>query len=351
MLRRLGVDVVRGVALQTVFPRESDTVLRAQVAGWVTDPPDFFVANTGIGVRTLFERAEEWGLADDLRRCLGGVVVLARGPKAVGALRLAGVAPAWRAPTEQLAEVTEHLLGLGVAGARVVFQLHGDRNEGLAEALRHAGAVVTEIEVYRWEVPADGGGAVALVEACCAGEIDAVTFTAAPAVRRLFDVAEAAGRAEDLAGVLDREVVVACVGPVCAAAAQAEGLTSPVVPEHWRLGSLVRLVGECLAERRRVLQVAGTTQVVVQGSLLQVGGREVRLDAEERGVARLLSEHPGDTVPAASLAARLWRAGEPAVGQAALAGALARLRAKLGPAGAAITSPAPGALRWDAALR
>ena len=351
LLRRLGVEVVHAPALRTLVVPDGGDVLHAQVMGLIADPPDYLVANTGIGVRTLFAQAGEWGVEDDLRTALTGVRILARGPKAAGALRLAGLEVWWRAPGEQLAEVTARLLELGVGGARVVYQRHGDEREALTATVRAAGAEVTEIEVYRWDLPADDTAVRALVEACVDGTVDAVTFTAAPAVRYLFDVADRAGRAAALTDALNRDVIVGCVGPVCAAAAVAEGVTSSVVPDHWRLGSLVRRVGEALAGRRRLLRVpveGGAVEVAVQGALLRVDRREITLDLEERGVARLLAEAPGETVTDAELLGRVWRVAPPAEGLPAVEAVLSRLRAKLGIVGPSVTSPSPGTYRWAA---
>jgi uroporphyrinogen-III synthase len=68
-------------------------------------------------------------------------------------------------------------------------------------------------------------------------------------VRNLVNLAAGVGLAEDLLAALNGPVLVACVGPVCAAAARAEGITDVAVPEHWRLGALVRLVADELGRR------------------------------------------------------------------------------------------------------
>ena len=62
------------------------------------------VANTGIGVRGWFAAAESWGVGDALRQALAGARILARGPKAAGAILTAGLPVEWRAPSETLAE-------------------------------------------------------------------------------------------------------------------------------------------------------------------------------------------------------------------------------------------------------
>jgi uroporphyrinogen-III synthase len=249
MLRRLGVEVLRGPSVETLHVAPGDGVLRAQVEALIDRPPEFLVANTGLGIRSLFTLAAGWGREDDLRTALGTVRIAARGPKAAGAVRLAGLPVWWRAPTEQLDEVADHLVAEGVAGRRVVFQLHGSDRESLAPVLRAAGAEVTELELYRWTLPSAAAPALELIEACCDGRVDAVTFTAGPAVRNLVELADTVGRAGVLLDALNGRVAVVCVGPVCAAVAREEGLTHPLVPEAWRLGSMVRLVGDTLRAR------------------------------------------------------------------------------------------------------
>lgn len=106
-----------------------------------------------------------------------------------------------------------------------------------------------EIPVYRWTVPADDAPALRLIASTCEGSIDALTFTSAPAVRNLVDLASGVGMAEDLLAALNGPVLVACVGPVCAGAARYVGIVDVAVPEHWRLGALVRLVADELGRR------------------------------------------------------------------------------------------------------
>jgi uroporphyrinogen-III synthase len=358
LLRRLGVEVIAGPAMQTLAVPDGGDALRLQMESLLRAPPDYLVANTGIGVRNLFTLAGTWGLDGALRDALRDVKVLARGPKAAGALRLAGIEVWWRAPGEQLVQVLEHLLAQGVSGARVVFQLHGDDRQGFVAALEKSGAEVMALEVYRWSLPADLSGARALVAACCAGEVDAVTFTAAPAVRNFLDVADGDGRAGALIDRLNHDMVVGCVGPVCAAAAVEEGLTSPVVPEHWRLGSLVKAVGTALEGRRRRLRVTvaahaadaaddgGDThrgddiEVLIQGSRLVVDGVETHLAGPLRRPARTLADAAGEWVDTASLAG-------PHGGGAQAAAAVIELRSLLGAAAPRLLT-GPQGYRWDA---
>jgi uroporphyrinogen-III synthase len=247
MWRRLGAEVIRGAAIRSE-PVVDQERLRAAVAELIADPPQWLVANTGYGMRALFALLEQWGVADQLRAALGGARIVARGPKAAGAVRSKGLDLAWRSPSEQLTEVAEYLIGQDIAGARIAFQLHGDDSAEFTSSLGHAGAEVIALPVYRWTRPGDDEAALTLIDACCAGQVDALTFTSAPGVRNFMAVAEGAGRSAELVDAAGG-MVIGCVGPVCAAAAAEEGFKDLVVPDAWRLGSLVRVVADALADR------------------------------------------------------------------------------------------------------
>jgi uroporphyrinogen-III synthase len=338
MLRRLGVDVVQAPTIRTL-PVADAELLRARTLALIEDPPDYVVANTGLGVRTWLGAAAGWGLDAALHQALNQTRILARGPKAAGAVQIAGLDLWWRSPSEQLADVGERLVQEGLSGKRVAFQLHGDDRQVLTRRLVAAGAQVMEIPVYQWSLPEDGQPAQRLIDLACRGGLDAITFTAGPAVRYLVELADAEGRASELLAALNTRVIAACIGPVCASVAEDEGIERPLTPPHWRLGSLVRTLGEALAGRRRRF-VAGVTTLTLQGSLALVGDRPVPLTDAERDLLHLMAEHPGKTVapdspdagtrPDTSAASPAWER------------VIADLRAKLGPAGAAIQTTEHG---------
>jgi uroporphyrinogen-III synthase len=248
MFRRLGADVVLGPTMATVFGSD-DTSLRAATDALIAQPPDYLLANTGIGIRTWMARAQEWGVTEELNSALGQSRILARGPKAAAALSSAGLPVWWRAPGETLAEVIDQVVDTGVDGRRVAFQLHGDDVAPSVEHLHRHGATVVPVAPYRWTLPDKTVAALELIKRCCEGRIDAVTFTAGPQVHNLMELADAEGLSAALLGALNDRVVVGCIGPVCAAAASEEGIAGTVVPEHWRLGSLVKAVAAELQTR------------------------------------------------------------------------------------------------------
>lgn len=249
MFGRLGAEVLIGPALATVRMPDPE-LLRQRTDALIAGRPDYVIANTGIGMRTWLAAAAEWGVAERLLGALATTRLVARGPKAAGALSSAGLRPWWRSPTEQLSDLLTHLEGEGLEGRTVAFQLHGDDGAEVVQRLTAAGATVVTLPVYTWGPPADPGPALTLIEQCCEGRVDAVTFTAGPQVRALLDLAAAAGRGPELVEALNHpRMVVGCIGPVCAAAATDAGVGRLVVPDNWRLGSLVKAVAAALEAR------------------------------------------------------------------------------------------------------
>src|SRR5262249_5461062 len=155
----------------------------------VERPPSIVVASTGIGVRGWLEAAEGWGLVEPLRAALGHGYLIARGPKARGAIRAAGLVDQWSPDSECCEEILAHLRDRGVDGERIAVQLHGDDVPEFVAALRSAGAEVVDVCVYRWAPPADPTPLRRLVDLITARMVDAVTFTSAPAVDALLRTA------------------------------------------------------------------------------------------------------------------------------------------------------------------
>lgn len=249
MFRRLGAEVVLGPTIATVKVPDPD-LLRLRTRELIADPPDFVIANTGIGMRTWIETAAGWGDGDALVAALAGTRLAARGPKAAGALSSAGLATWWRSPDEQLGDVIDHLAAEGIAGRRVWLQLHGDDGAEFVARLEAGGASVTTVPVYVWTLPPDPRPALELIDRTGRGDVDALTFTAGPQIRSLFELAATIGQEETLRQALAGPVVAGCIGPVCAAVAEEYGIASPVVPANWRLGALVKAVAEEITRRR-----------------------------------------------------------------------------------------------------
>jgi uroporphyrinogen-III synthase len=239
LLERRGATVVVAPALSTDPHQVDDASLRAATEEVLGRPVDLFLATTGIGMRTWFAAADEWGLGDPLVEALRPAEILARGPKTVGALRRRGLREQWAAGSEELAEMMDHLDGRDLSGSRVVVQEHGQSLSTVAEKLRRRGADVATVAIYRIAPAEDPAPMLHLVGSIAAADVDAVTFTSAPAVAALMGAADSSGRGDAVAGAFRGPVLASCVGPVTAAAFEVWDVPS-VHPERSRLAAMVR---------------------------------------------------------------------------------------------------------------
>jgi uroporphyrinogen-III synthase len=329
LFARRGARVLHGPTMATQY-LDDEAALRRATDEVLARPPDVVIATTGIGLRAWFEAAQAWGLADPLLAGLRSARLVARGVKAAATARQWGLEVALQPTSERLDDAVALLLAEGVEGQRVVVQEHGAPTASAGDQLRAAGAEVVPVPVYRWRLPDDPAPALRLVDAVVAGEVDAVTFTSAPAVTNLFTLADLQdGGAKLRAAFNSGRVVAGCVGSVCAGAALDEGVEAPLFPDVGRLGLLVRIVSDELAGRRVVLGLGGHT-VVLQGTIAVVDQTPIELAGREAALLSALAERPGAVVGKDTLAHRLWGPGRD---PHAVEVAVNRLRARLGPAG------------------
>lgn len=289
--------VIRHAPALSMIPDQDDESLVAGTLDLIRNPPDVMVVTTGIGFRGWVEAADAAGLAEGLLEALSGARLVARGPKARGALQAAGLLADWVAESETSAEVAELLLGEGVAGLRVGIQHHGAGADGLDEAFREAGADVASVVVYRWGPPPDPQAVVASVRACAAGDLDAVVFTSAPGAAAWMRIAVEEGLVEDLRHwIADGRLLPAAVGPVTARPLREAGI-EPLIPDRGRLGSLVRALVAHYAEREdgALATVAGRLQVRAVTAVLDE--RVLPISRGGLEVLRLLVRAGGDVVP------------------------------------------------------
>jgi uroporphyrinogen-III synthase len=299
LLDRRGARVVYAPAIRIV-PLSDDAELVAATREVMARPVDLVIATTGVGFRGWLEAADAWDLP--LVEHLRSARVMARGPKARGAIRGGGLIDAWSPESESSAEVLAHLLSGAegpLEGRRIAVQLHGDPLPDLVAALRDAGAEVVTVPVYRWVLPEDVGPVRKLVATITAGGVDAVTFTSAPAAASLLAVAEELDQKAELVAALKDRVLAIAVGPVTAGPLDAVGVPSHQ-PERARLGALAREVVARLPERDPVLQV-GPHTLQVRGYAVVLDGRVVELAPGPMAVLRELARRPGHVVPRSEL--------------------------------------------------
>jgi uroporphyrinogen-III synthase len=294
-LERRGAKIVYAPAIQIV-PLADDSQLREATERCLTAPLDVVVATTGIGFRGWMDAAETWGLAEKLTEAVDAATVLARGPKARGAIRASGLREAWSPESESSSEVLEHLMsGEDLDGARIAVQLHGEPLPDLVETLRLAGAEVIEVPVYRWVPPEDPVPLQRLIDAVSVGGVDAVAFTSAPAGVSFLQAADQQGQGAAVRAALRGPVVAACVGPVTAGPLLREDI--PVIqPARSRLGALAREIVEQVPARRGQLLPAAGHLLDVRGQAVVVDDRLVALSNASMALLRELTAKPGQVV-------------------------------------------------------
>lgn len=323
-LERRGAKVISAPAIQIV-PLADDGELRDATRRCLADPLDIVIATTGIGFRGWAEAADAWGTGEDLIKAIGQAAVLARGPKARGAIRAAGLHETWSPESESSSEVLEYLIAGGLEGKRIAVQLHGEPLPDMVQTLRLAGAEVIEVPVYRWVPPEDTGPLHRLIEAVSAVAVDAVAFTSAPAAASFLRAAHRQGCGEAVHAALRGPVLPACVGPVTAGPFTEQGI-QVLQPARARLGALVREIVEQVPLRRGIsLPVAGH-RLDVRGRAVVVDGQFAPLTATSMALLRALTARPGRVISRAELGRITNGEG----GDHAVEVAIGRLRAAVG---------------------
>lgn len=294
-LERRGATVRHAPALSMV-PSADEPLLLEATRALLAAPPDVLVVTTGVGFRAWIEAVDAHGLADELLGVLGAARIVARGPKARGAIQAAGLQADWVAESETSAEVAEVLLGEGVEGLRIAIQLHGAGADGLDAALAEAGADVVPLVVYRWGPAPDPDLVRASARAAAAGEIDAVVFTSAPSAEAWMATAEAEGVADAVAArCREGALVLAAVGPVTAKPLLQRGI-EPLMPERGRLGALVRSLVTHYEQVEAVALATVAGALIVRARSAVLDGRVLPISPSGLALLRLLAQAQGSVV-------------------------------------------------------
>jgi uroporphyrinogen-III synthase len=325
-LERHGAQVRHAPAL-TIIPHIDDESLVSATRALIARPPDVVVATTGVGFRGWMEAADEAGLVDALHTALSGAQIVARGPKARGAIQQAGLTADWVAESETSTELGEYLLAEGVAGRRVAVQHHGSGADGLDDLFLRHGAEVVSLTVYRWGPPPDAAAVSRSVVACAHGEVDAVLFTSAPGAAEWLAAAAREGVQDAVVDLARRgRLLMAAVGPITAGPLRDVGI-DPLVAERGRLGSLVRAVVTHFGGGHMAFLPTVAGRLELRSSGIVLDGRHVPLSRTGTEIFATLFDAGGGVVSRQRLQSALPRSGE---NTHAVEMAVARLREALG---------------------
>jgi uroporphyrinogen-III synthase len=212
---------------------------------------DLVILLTGVGTRTMVDALAIHYSPERIAALLGGVTILARGPKPVAALKEMGLQPAFTAPEPNTWKEVLAVLDSNVQlkGKRIAVQEYGVTNQELLSGLEARGAEILRVPVYRWALPDDIGRLQAAIREIVATKADIVVFTSAIQVENVFQVAQQDGLESKLPESLARALVVS-IGPVCSEALGRHGLKPDFEPEHPKMGFMI---GELAASAQKLL--------------------------------------------------------------------------------------------------
>lgn len=269
-----------------------EATLVARTQELIDDRPDIVVVTTAIGFRSWLETAESVDLLEPLHEVLAGARIVARGPKARGAIQAAGLVADWVAESETSREMAEYLVAEGVDGLRIAVQHHGAGDDGLESAVTAAGASTVPLVVYRWGPPPDPEAVERSVRDAACGGFDAIVFTSAPGASAWLRVVRKLGVLSELLELAEEgRLVLAAVGPVTAEPLVVAGF-EPLVPDRGRLGALVRSVVVHFGRDDLGIDVA-TGRLRVHATAATLDHEVLPLPPAGLAVLRLLASEPG----------------------------------------------------------
>lgn len=250
MVRRFGGEPVSAPALREDPLPSGDAVARFIDLLTARSLP-FVVFLTGAGAQALIREAEALGRQQELLDGLERSTTICRGPKPSGVLAKHRVTVDVRIPPPHTtSEILSTLSLLLLDDRRVGLVHYGERNEAVVAALESRQVKVEELCLYEWQLPLDLAPLHRLIRAILAGEIDAVAFTTQIHVRHLLQVAEDLQLRDALVQALSEHTLAAAIGPTCAAALDAAGITPHVIADPPKIGPMLTDLADQLARRR-----------------------------------------------------------------------------------------------------
>ena len=204
---------------------------------------DMVVCMTGVGLAFLRDVVAAQGALDRLVDGLRRVTIVSRGPKPVAVLRALEIPihilipepNTWREIVAAVAPRSER---------RIAVQEYGRPNLEMNAALENLGATVTPVAIYRWELPQDTAPLRAAARALAANRFDVALFTSSIQLDHLMLIAAEEGIEPQVRDALAKHAVIASIGPVMNDALSAHGFTPDIVPDHPKMGNLVKTAAE-----------------------------------------------------------------------------------------------------------
>lgn len=232
MLIKRGAEVLR-CPLVSIHDAPDQALIVAWIRDFISQPCDDLILLTGEGLRRLLSAAERESeaLRDEFIAKLAMVRKLTRGPKPGAALRKIGL----KADVVAVEPTTEGVIATlapeNLQDRRIAVQLYGtEPNRPLIDFLTGRGAAVSSVSPYVYADDVEDARVEELVSALIGLEVDAIAFTSATQVRRLFQIAR---RQVGEQALLDafKQLTVASVGPIVTEELQSRGVAVDLMPE------------------------------------------------------------------------------------------------------------------------
>ena len=243
LLERLGATVISCPLLKET-PIENAAGARRFISICEHTQIDYIVFYTGVGVDFLFRAVNKPEVVARSR-------ILARGPKAVNALKRVGLQADLVADAATTEGIVRTLSREPLNGKTILIQLYGHENPELSTALQKLGATAIGVSIYSYTQASDTAAIEDLVRKILNKEIDAITFTSATQVPFLFRTADAMADPAKLRKRLKKDIVVVSVGAVTSRALRDEGVEPRVEPAETKMGAMVRALGEYFERKER----------------------------------------------------------------------------------------------------
>lgn len=243
LLERLGATVLSYPLLKET-PIEDASGARRFISICENTQIDYIVFYTGVGVDLLFRAVNKPDVVSRSR-------ILARGPKAVNALKRAGVRVDLVAESATTEGIVRTLARENLKGKTVLVQLYGQENPDILAELQKQGATVIGVSIYSYTQASDTAALEDLVKRILDVAIDAITFTSATQVPFLFRTADALTDPSRFRQRLKEDIVIASVGEVTSRALRDAGVQAHVEPAEPKMGPMVKALAEFFENRKR----------------------------------------------------------------------------------------------------
>ena len=199
------------------------------------DSYDWVIFTSVNGVRAFTQRLKHKGRGVE---ALVGKKICAIGPRTQKELEKMGLTVSFR-PSEYRAEgVIDGLKARGIKGQKILLPRAKGARKILPDALREAGAIVDEVEVYQAVKPIKDKNSL---ETILKKGIDVVAFTSSSTVRNFMELLS------DKSAL--NGVKVAVIGPITAETVKNYGLEPHITPREYTIPALVEAIVEYFQRR------------------------------------------------------------------------------------------------------